>query len=313
MAQYVGGSWATVGVVTNPSNVGTTYAFDLSPSAVQLRFTWNKVYSNIALDDVIVTGAPYEGEIDSDGDGMSDDYESVFFSGATNAVPWADDDGDGRSNYDEFIAGTNPKTNSSVLALAPYATNQTATANLVFRWPSVSGRVYSIWRATNVAGPYTQHIGNLSATVPTNSVTNAVPAELGSISTASACSARLDPRQSRSGGPHGLAPWGANFPSHGTRPWGSYPATRAAARTARRRKQSAGRARDSASVATSGTMARAAKWLEPPATPSGEDRGTTLKSAPPSKGTACRRAPPSPRRTPCLCPSAIVRPARLRR
>ncbi len=179
VAQYVGGSWATVGVVTNPSNVGTTYAFDLSPSAVQLRFTWNKVYSNIALDDVIVTGAPYEGEIDSDGDGMSDDYESVFFSGATNAVPWADDDGDGRSNYDEFIAGTNPKTNSSVLALAPYATNQTATANLVFRWPSVSGRVYSIWRATNVAGPYTQHIGNLSATVPTNSVTNAVPAELG--------------------------------------------------------------------------------------------------------------------------------------
>ena len=49
----------------------------------------------------------------------------------------------------------------------------------MFRWPSVTGRVYSIWRATNAAGPYTQHIGNLSATAPTNAVTNAAPAELG--------------------------------------------------------------------------------------------------------------------------------------
>lgn len=179
VAQYVGGNWATVGVVTNPSNVGTTYAFDLSESATQLRFTWNKVTSNIALDDVIVTGVQTDPDADSDGDGMPDVYESTYFSGATNGVPAGDDDGDGRSNYDEFIAGTNPKTNSSVLALAPYATNQTATANLVFRWPSVTGRVYSIWRATNVAGPFTQHVGNIGATAPTNGYTNAAPAELG--------------------------------------------------------------------------------------------------------------------------------------
>ena len=59
------------------------------------------------------------------------------------------------------------------------ATNQTATANLIFRWPSATGRVYSILRATDALGPYTQHVGNLSATVPTNGYTNAAPAELG--------------------------------------------------------------------------------------------------------------------------------------
>ena len=179
VAQYSGGSWSTLGVVTNPSNVGTTYVFDLAETVTQLKFTWNKTYSNIALDDVIVTGVTSDPTADSDGDGMPDDYENQYFGGSTNGVPAGDDDGDGRSNYDEFIAGTDPKTNSSVLALAPYATNQTATANLIFRWPSVTGRVYSIWRATNAAGPYTQHVGNLSATAPTNGYTNAAPTDLG--------------------------------------------------------------------------------------------------------------------------------------
>ena len=52
-------------------------------------------------------------------------------------------------------------------------------ANLILRWPSVTGRVYSIWRATNVAGPFTQHIGNIAANAPTNTVTNATPGGLG--------------------------------------------------------------------------------------------------------------------------------------
>lgn len=175
VAQNIGGNWITAGAVTNPSNAGTTYSIDLSEAATQLRFTWNKVYSNIALDDVIVTGVQTDPAADSDGDGIPDDYEATYFGGTTNALAAADDDEDGASNFTEYIAGTDPKTNSSVLALAPYATNQTTTANLIFRWPSVTGRVYSILRATNVAGPYTQHVGNLSASAPTNGYTNAAP------------------------------------------------------------------------------------------------------------------------------------------
>ena len=150
--QKIGGNWSILGVVTNPSNVGTTYDMALSGSATQLRFTWKKSSNNIALDDVIVNG--------------------MWSSGA-------DSDGDGMSDYGEFVAGTNPQTNSSVLALAPYATNQTATANLIFSWPSVTGRTYSILRATNVAGPYTQHVGNLSSAASTITFTNSAPAALG--------------------------------------------------------------------------------------------------------------------------------------
>ena len=39
--------------------------------------------------------------------------------------------------------------------------------------------MYAIWRATNAMGPYTQHIGGITADIPTNTVTNAAPTGLG--------------------------------------------------------------------------------------------------------------------------------------
>ena len=66
-----------------------------------------------------------------------------------------------------------------MLALEPASVAVGSVTNLIFRWPSVTGREYSILRATNAAGPYTQHVGNLSASVPTNSFTNAAPTSLG--------------------------------------------------------------------------------------------------------------------------------------
>ena len=61
--------------------------------------------------------------------------------------------------------------------MAPLETN--AAAAVVFRWPSATGRVYSILCATNVMGPYTQHVGDIAAYVPTNGYTNAAPADPG--------------------------------------------------------------------------------------------------------------------------------------
>ena len=83
------------------------------------------------------------------------------------------------SNYAEYVAGTHPGSDSSVLVLESMVAN-TNTATLVFQWPSVMGRVYSLWRATNALGPYTQHAGNVSAQVPFNSYTNPAPTALGS-------------------------------------------------------------------------------------------------------------------------------------
>lgn len=89
-----------------------------------------------------------------------------------------DTDGDGVDDYSETIAGTSITDPGDVLAVDSMSAN-TNTAVLVLRWPSVTGRVYSIWAATNAAGTYTQHIGGLSATAPTNVFTNSLPAGAG--------------------------------------------------------------------------------------------------------------------------------------
>lgn len=163
---------ASAGTATDTAHVDTSYF------GLYYKCTWTRA-GQVWLDDVLIHQGELTGETDSDGDGMPDDYENTYFSSPTGGNPDADDDDDGMSNLAEYVAGTHPGQGTSVLAFDPYATNQTATANLIFRWPSVTGRVYAIWRATNVAGPYTQHIGNLSANAPTNAVTNAAPSGLG--------------------------------------------------------------------------------------------------------------------------------------
>ncbi len=48
------------------------------------------------------------GDVDSDGDGMSDAFESTYFGGPTSGNPLLDSDGDGRPNLREFLDQTNP-------------------------------------------------------------------------------------------------------------------------------------------------------------------------------------------------------------
>ena len=136
--------------------------------------------SNAAfLDSIQLVGCLVDSDFDGDSDGMPDLWEAQRFPEGVAAQPDEDSDADGPSNYAECIAGTDPMSATSVLELAPTETAIAAITNLIFRWPSETGRVYSILCATNAAGPYTQHVGNLSAHAPTNAYTNAAPDELG--------------------------------------------------------------------------------------------------------------------------------------
>lgn len=61
--------------------------------------------------------------MDSDGDGLPDDWESKFYGGKTDCDAGVDTDGDGMSAWDEFVAGSNPTDGRSFLYVELSFTN----------------------------------------------------------------------------------------------------------------------------------------------------------------------------------------------
>ena len=85
-------------------------------------------------------------ERDTDADLLPDTWERDYFDSITSAEPDADDDGDGQNNYQEFVAGTDPKSSFSVLALAP-AEGEGRTS---LDFDSSRFHVYALQRSTNL-------------------------------------------------------------------------------------------------------------------------------------------------------------------
>lgn len=101
----------------------------------------------LKMDDAFF-GAPLGG--DSDGDGLPDAWEALYFGGATNADANANSDGDAALNWEEYVADTNP-TNS--LSSFPNAvTNVSGTSVLVLFAgpPTTNSRAYDVWWSTNL-------------------------------------------------------------------------------------------------------------------------------------------------------------------
>jgi len=55
--------------------------------------------------------------LDSDGDGMSGNFEQQYFGSAERGDPAGDNDGDGATNLEEYQAGTNPIDPQSVFRI----------------------------------------------------------------------------------------------------------------------------------------------------------------------------------------------------
>jgi hypothetical protein len=85
---------------------------------------------------------------DVNSNGMSDLYEQYYFGVvSTNRTRLTDTDGDGMTDYAEFIAGTDP-TNalSNLRIIRSFASNGVMTA----QWSSVPGRIYEVQTSTNL-------------------------------------------------------------------------------------------------------------------------------------------------------------------
>jgi RHS repeat-associated protein len=80
------------------------------------------------------------------------------------SADFTDSDGDGYSNWHEWLAGTNPRAAESAMQLVAVADSVTAQG-FRLRWPSVAGKVYRVERSTGMTA------GRLSFTVIAGGIT----------------------------------------------------------------------------------------------------------------------------------------------
>ncbi len=87
---------------------------------------------------------------DANGDGLPDNWQVLYWGAKVGAWPasaFVDSDGDGASDYDEFLAGTNPLDANSVLRSKVVVDG----AQLRLNWTVQPGMVYQVQSSTNLS------------------------------------------------------------------------------------------------------------------------------------------------------------------
>lgn len=112
--------------------------------------------------------------MDSDNDGLTDDWEQEHFSNPTNATGSLDSDEDGFSNLQEFMANTDPTSSNRLLEVE---SNSNVTENregFVVNWQSAPWRVYTLESSTNLVEGFSVRARRIPSTPPLNSYTDSV-------------------------------------------------------------------------------------------------------------------------------------------
>lgn len=168
---------------------GVAYAFNdqtLGDGKNELRFGWHGMNAGqhlieahytgdgLAIEATRVARVALTGVADTDGDGLPDFWETQNGLSPTNSAGLdgaaGDPDGDGFSNLEEYLAGTDPWDGDSLLKIIDLA-----GAGRVITWNSIPGRNYQVFAATNVNGASTVRSGTLTAFTSPMSFTNPAP------------------------------------------------------------------------------------------------------------------------------------------
>ncbi|MBN2162418.1 MAG: hypothetical protein JXR25_02940 [Pontiellaceae bacterium] len=105
-------------------------------------------------------------QIDTDGDGIEDEWEWAQFGSLTAAGDLSDSDGDGVSDRDEYLCGTDASNPDSRMEVTGLTLNGLS-------WSSVSNRTYRISSATSLgSGAFVPLEEDIVSTPPENSISN---------------------------------------------------------------------------------------------------------------------------------------------
>lgn len=182
------------GTLSYATAFGTATSADFTATSGTLTFTasdLSKTFTVAILDDsideapesfTVTLSAPTGGlslgtpvtstitivDADTDGDGMSDDYEtSLGLNPAVNDAT-LDLDGDGISNYKEYILGTPPNSGKSQYPV----TAANAGGNIGITFPTLTGRTYKVERSDTLAAPWTTVQQNIPGTGSVQTITD---------------------------------------------------------------------------------------------------------------------------------------------
>lgn len=148
-------------VLVNSPGAGTDYSsFALASGSAT---NW---FLKVSGTDLLVT----ERWGDQDGDGLPDWWEVAYYGDRTNAAAAGQDDADTMSNFEEYIAGTDPTNTASLFCFTEISVID--TNKMVFKWLSAADRLYTVEVSTNLASGFTDLLADVPDTAPLNTYTN---------------------------------------------------------------------------------------------------------------------------------------------
>ena len=141
-------NWTTDARGHFPSNV-ILYAMDADLVITRhgyKPYVESSAIINVSPGDVIHLGTIFLEPLDTNTNLIADSWETRFFGTGTSINPNDDTDGDGMSNFEEYVAGTNPTNSLSCLSIdASQHTN-----GFTLTWPVEADHTYRVCGTTNL-------------------------------------------------------------------------------------------------------------------------------------------------------------------
>jgi hypothetical protein len=166
-----GSAWRTGSDGGFPSDRGSggillpaaPYHLLLSCAGYASRTVTAAIATTPAAGDALDLGDLFLAPLDTNGNGIADEWEQRFFG--SNVAHWVDSDGDGAPNLHEYLAGTDPTNAASALRCLPPAREPGGQVTL--NWWAVPDRDYRVRVTENLlASPWPETYGPWRTNAP---------------------------------------------------------------------------------------------------------------------------------------------------